>query len=154
MEPEKTSTEGQVMGIIGIVLGVISLIVAFIPCVGVVAFIPGILAIIFSIISIVQASRSEGSKGLGIASLIISILAVLLAAAWLMIFSGATVIAKKAIDDPEKFELFEKSIKEAIKKEIEETDHSSAKLDSLVNRLKDLEIEKAEIEKEIENSNN
>ena len=55
MEEYKKSTEGQVMGIIGIVMGIISLIVAFIPCVGVVAFLPGGLAIIFSIVSIVQA---------------------------------------------------------------------------------------------------
>jgi hypothetical protein len=147
MEPVKTSTEGQVMGIIGIVLGIISLIVAFIPCIGVVAFLPGILAIVFSIISIVQATRGSGSKGLGIVSLIISIVAVLFAAIWLMIFSGASIIAKKALDDPEKFELFEKGLKDALKKEFEDTDNT-VRIDSLENRLRELEGEMKQLEKE------
>ena len=104
MEQVKTTTEGQVMGIIGIVLGVISLIVAFIPCVGVVAFIPGILALLFSVISIVQASRGNGSKGLGIVALVVSCLAILLAALWLSVFSGVSMVATEALRDTKKFE--------------------------------------------------
>ena len=114
MEPNRKTTEGQVMGIIGIVMGVISLIVAFIPCVGVVAFLPGGLAIIFSIISIVQATRGNGAKVLGIVSLIVSSLAILLAAAWLMVFSGVSIIANETLNDPEKLEKLEKGIREAL----------------------------------------
>ncbi len=135
------------MGIIGIVIGVISLIVAFIPCVGVVAFLPGVLAIIFSVISIVQASRGNGAKGLGIVSLVISIIAVLLAAAWLILFSGVAAITNKAIKDPAKFELFEKNIKEAFQVEIEDT-QNRPRIDSLENRLRELEGEMKKIEKE------
>ena len=140
MEPTRTTTEGQVTGIIGVVLGVISLIVAFIPCVGVVAFLPAALAIIFSVISIVQATRGNGAKGLGIASLIISILATLIAALWL---AGISIIANEAIKDPETFEQIEKGIKEALN---DEDDDSSSKerIDSLENRLRVIEGEEVE----------
>ncbi len=138
MEPQKTSTEGQVMGIIGIVLGVISLIVAFIPCVGVVAFLPGGLAIIFSIISIVQASRGNGAKNLGIASFVISSLAIIIAAAWLIIFSGVSVITNNAMKDPDLFEQIGKDIKDAFDDEVDD-ERSSVKIDTLENVLRELE---------------
>jgi hypothetical protein len=140
MEPNRRTTEGQVTGIIGIVLGVISLIVAFIPCVGVVAFLPGGLAIIFSIISIVQATRGNGSKGLGIVSLVVSSLAILLAVAWLMLFSGVSLIANEAINDPEKFEILEKGIKDALKGDLDD-DSNKPRIDSLENQLRKLEDE-------------
>ncbi|MFP4555844.1 MAG: DUF308 domain-containing protein [Bacteroidales bacterium] len=137
MEPQRTSTEGQVMGIIGIVLGVISLIVAFIPCVGVVAFFPGGLAIIFSIVSIVQASKGNGAKNLGIASFVISCLAIIIAAAWLIIFSGVSVLTNKAMKDPDLFEQIGKDIKHAFDEVDDE--RSSVKIDTLENVLRELE---------------
>jgi hypothetical protein len=140
MEPNRRTTEGQVTGIIGIVLGVISLIVAFIPCVGVVAFLPGGLAIIFSIISIVQATRGNGAKGLGIVSLVVSSLAILIAVAWLVLFSGVSLIANEAINDPEKFEIIEKGIKDALNTEFED-DSNKPRIDSLENQLRRLEDE-------------
>lgn len=143
MEEYKKSTEGQVTGIIGIVMGIISLIVAFIPCVGIVAFAPGAIAIVFSILSIVQAGRGNGSKTLGIISLIVSSLAIVIAAAWLMLFSGITTFANKAVNDPEKFQIIENEIRDVFKDleienhEVEKT--SKAKIDTLENRLRDLE---------------
>ena len=149
MEQVKTTTEGQVMGIIGIVLGVISLIVAFIPCVGVVAFIPGSLAVLFSVISIVQASRGNGSKGLGIVALVVSCLAILLAALWLSVFSGVSMVATEALRDTKKFERIEKGIKDALKDDVQDRT-SINRLDSLENRLRQLEDEKKKVLKEVE----
>lgn len=141
MEIERTSTAGQVMGIIGIVLGVISLIVAFIPCVGVVAFIPGTLAVIFSIISIVQATKGYGSKGLGIGALIVSLVAILLAALWLALFSGATMVANKAIKDSGGFEQIGREFERAFEQELEEDIDMNAVTDSLEEALRQLELE-------------
>jgi len=143
MNQEKTSTAGQVMGIIGIVLGVISLIVAFIPCIGVVAFIPAGLALIFSIISLVQATNDYGSKGLGIGALIISVVAILVAALWLMVLSnGAAFISDKIIKNPEKFEKFGKEFEKSFKEEMEkENINIDAASDSLESALRDLEKE-------------
>lgn len=147
MEEYKKSTEGQVTGIIGIVMGVISLIVAFIPCVGIVAFVPGGIAIVFSIISIVQANRGNGAKALGIVSLVVSSIAVIIAAAWLMLFSGLTTIANKAINNPEQLEVLENELRDIFKDldmqthEIEET--SKTKIDTLENKLRALESDTA-----------
>jgi flagellar motility protein MotE (MotC chaperone) len=149
MEPNRKTTEGQVMGIIGIVMGVISLIVAFIPCVGIVAFLPGGLAIIFSIISIVQATKGNGAKGLGIASLVVSSLAILLAATWLIVFSGVSMIANEAINEPEKFEKLEKGIREAFESDFEE-EISKPRIDSLENKLRELESKSAQEIKKVE----
>lgn len=145
MEEYKKSTEGQVMGIIGIVMGIISLIVAFIPCVGVVAFLPGGLAIIFSVVSIVQASRGNGAKSLGIVSLVVSSLAILLAAAWLMLFSGFSHVANEAINNPKQFEQLEKGLRDAFKDiedmevNIEIKEKTTVRIDSLENKLRYLE---------------
>lgn len=139
MDYPRTSTEGQVMGIIGIVLGIISLIVAFIPCVGIVAFFPGVLAIVFSIISIVQASNGNGKKGLGIAALIISIVSVVIAAVWIVIISGTAIFADEVFNKSGKYELFGKEFKDAFDKEIgDEIDRKSI-TDSLEKALRDLE---------------
>lgn len=141
MNQEKTSTAGQVMGIIGIVLGIISLIVAFIPCVGVVAFLPAGLALIFSVISIVQASQGYGSKGLGIAALIISVVAILVAALWLMVISsGASFITNKVINNSDKIEKFGKEFEKSFNEEMEKSNiDMNAVSDSLENALRDLE---------------
>ncbi|MDX9847896.1 MAG: hypothetical protein RBT74_13015 [Tenuifilaceae bacterium] len=145
MEEYKKSTEGQVMGIIGIVMGIISLIVAFIPCVGVVAFLPGGLAIIFSVVSIVQASRGNGAKSLGIVSLVVSSLAILLAAAWLMLFSGFSYVANEAIKNPKQFDQLEKGLRDAFKDiedmevNIEIQEKTTVRIDSLENKLRYLE---------------
>ncbi|MDD2197065.1 MAG: hypothetical protein PHE03_07380 [Bacteroidales bacterium] len=149
MEPIRTTTEGQVTGIIGIVLGIIALIVAFIPCIGVVAFLPGGLAIIFSVISIVQASKGNGSKGLGIAALIVSVLATLLAAAWLLLFSGLSIIANESMKDPTTVKRIEQVIKEAFNDE-EDDLPSKQRIDSLENRLRAIEKEKDNEKKEKE----
>ena len=147
MEEYKKSTEGQVTGIIGIVMGVISLIVAFIPCVGIVAFVPGGIAIVFSIISIVQANRGNGAKALGIVSLVVSSIAVIIAAAWLMLFSGLTTIANKAINNPEQLEVLENELRDIFKDldnqthEIDET--SKTKIDTLESQLRNLESDTA-----------
>jgi hypothetical protein len=139
MDYPRTSTEGQVMGIIGIVLGILSLIVAFIPCVGIVAFFPGALAVVFSIISIVQASNGNGKKGLGIAALVISIVSIVIAAVWLIIISGTAFVADEVFNKSEKFQVFGKEFKDAFEKEMGDEVDRKAIVDSLEKALQDLE---------------
>lgn len=142
MNVETKTTAGQAMGIIGIVLAVISLILAFIPCIGVVAFLPGALALVFSIISIVQAANGYGSKSLGIGALIVSLISILLAAVWLVIFSGTMMIADKAIKNADKIEIFGEEFGKALEKEMGEKEvHIEIVSDSLENALRDLEKE-------------
>ena len=75
--PPKSSNTPQVLGIIGLVFGIIALVISFIPCLGLYAIFPGVLAIILSVVGLVLANKSEGSKGLIIAALVISIIATL-----------------------------------------------------------------------------
>lgn len=141
MDYPRTSTEGQVMGIIGIVLGIISLIVAFIPCVGIVAIFPGILAIIFSAISISQASKGNGKKAIGIAALIVSIASVIIAVLWVVIISGTAIVADQVFNKSEKFQVFGKEFKDAFEKEMGDDIDRKTLSDSLVKALKELEME-------------
>lgn len=81
MEETKTDA-GQGLGIAGFVLGILALILAFIPCIGILALIPGIIGITLSAIALTQANSGNGSKGLIIAALIISILATAVGTIW------------------------------------------------------------------------
>jgi hypothetical protein len=71
---EETTNAGKGLGIAGFVLGLIALIFAFVPCLGMYAMFPGIIAIILSGIAFMQANKGNGSKGLIIAALVVSIL--------------------------------------------------------------------------------
>lgn len=83
MTMEETKTDaGQGLGIAGFVLGILALILAFIPCIGILALIPGIIGITLSAIALTQANSGNGSKGLIIAALIISILATAVGTIW------------------------------------------------------------------------
>ncbi|HPD94402.1 MAG: hypothetical protein H6537_03490 [Bacteroidales bacterium] len=142
MNVEVKTTAGQAMGIIGIVLAIISLILAFIPCIGVVALLPGGLSLIFSIISIVQATNGYGSKGLGIGALIVSLISVILAALWLMVFSGTLVFADKIIKNADKIETFGDEFGKAMEEEFSDGKgnvHIDISTDSLENTLRALE---------------
>lgn len=139
MEEYNKSTVGQVTGIVGIVMGIIALIVAFIPCIGVVAFVPGGIAIIFSIISIVQASRGNGAKALGIVSFVISTLAVIIAAAWLLFFGGLAV-ANTTMNNPIKLKILENELRDVFDIETyDEEESTETNTDSLEKKLRRLE---------------
>ncbi len=84
------TTAGQGFGIAGMVLGILALIVAFIPCIGIIALVPGAIAILLSVIGLIQANQNNGSKGLIIAALVISILATSIAAIWGIVIGGVS----------------------------------------------------------------
>lgn len=91
----QSSTAGQGLGIAGLILGIIALIIAFIPCIGVLAVVPGGVALVLSIVGMTQANRGDGSKGLVVAALVISVLSVVVAIAWGVFFAGSATIINK-----------------------------------------------------------
>ncbi len=95
MEEPPKSTAGQGFGIASLILGILALLIAFIPCVGIFALIPGLIAIVLAIVGLSQASSANGSKGIIISGLIISILGTTLAAAWLVLFSTSGLFLEK-----------------------------------------------------------
>lgn len=88
MEVTTKSNVGQGLGIAGFVLGIIALLTAPIPCVGLLALIPGVLGIILSVAGYLQANQANGSKGLIIAALVISIIGTSIAGLWVALFAG------------------------------------------------------------------
>ncbi|MFM7022309.1 MAG: DUF4190 domain-containing protein [Flavobacteriales bacterium] len=82
MSEQTTTTKtsaGKGLGITALVVGIVGLIVSFIPCVGAWGIVPGILGVVFGAVSLAQASKGNGAKGLGVAGLVLSILAVAVA---------------------------------------------------------------------------
>jgi uncharacterized membrane protein len=91
----QSSTAGQGLGIAGLILGILAILIAFIPCIGVLAVVPGGVALILSIIGMTQANRGDGSKGLVVAALVLSILSIVVAIAWGIFFAGSATIFNK-----------------------------------------------------------
>ena len=110
MEEQPKSTAGQGFGVAALILGILALLIAFIPCVGLFALIPGIIAIILAIVGLSQASSANGSKGVIIAGLVISVIGTIIAALWLIIFSAGGSLIEKISTHPE----FENVIEEVI----------------------------------------
>ncbi len=70
------------MAVAGLVFGILAIVSAFVPCVSLFSFLPALLGIIFSAIGLSQAKRTGEGKGMAIAGLVLSILAVI----WIPIF--------------------------------------------------------------------
>ena len=75
MEEQKTSA-GQGLGVAGLVIGILAVILAMIPCVGWIAIIPGVIALALSLVAFSQANKGNGSKGVIIGALVVSIIAI------------------------------------------------------------------------------
>jgi len=75
MEEQKTSA-GQGLGVAGLVIGILAAILAMIPCVGWIAIIPGVIALALSLVAFSQANKGNGSKGVIIGALVVSIIAI------------------------------------------------------------------------------
>ncbi len=116
---EKTRNSGQGLGVAALVLGVISFIVALIPCVGLFALFTALIAIVLGSIGLSQASRNKGPKGLMFGGLILGIVALFIAIAQLVFFSG---FAERAPYFEEKIEDLIKDIEREV---IDEMDDGS-----------------------------
>lgn len=73
------------MGVAALILGIISLIIGFIPFCGMIAFVPAVIGLILGIVEIVSKSKKSEPKGMGIAGLVLSALAILIMIWWLFI---------------------------------------------------------------------
>ena len=75
MEEQKTSA-GQGLGVAGLVIGILAVILALIPCIGWIAIIPGVIALALTLVAFSQANKGNGSKGVIIGALVVSIIAI------------------------------------------------------------------------------
>lgn len=81
------------MGVASLVLGILSLIVSFIPCCGTLAIIPAIIALILGIVEVVKKSKEQQPKGMGIAGIVLSAIAMVVIIAWFFLFGVAASTA-------------------------------------------------------------
>ena len=76
--PQARTTAGKGLGIAALVVGIVALALCWVPIVNNIAAVLGFIALVLGVISLVVASKRRGSKGLGIASSIIAIVAIIL----------------------------------------------------------------------------
>lgn len=88
---QKTNA-GKGLGIAAFIVALVAIVISFIPCLGMYALVPGVIAIILAIIAFSQAKKGNGSKGLIIAALIISIVGTSIAGWQLYVIMNAKSI--------------------------------------------------------------
>ena len=72
-EQVQKSNAGKGLGIAAFVIAVVGIVISFIPCLGMCGLVLCGIALILAIIAFIQAKKANGSKGLIIAALVISI---------------------------------------------------------------------------------
>jgi hypothetical protein len=88
MENQTTTTAGQGMGIAGLILGIIAIPLAIIPCTFPLALLFGAAGIVLSAVGLHQANTANGTKGLQISGLIVSIVGLSIALMWGLFFAS------------------------------------------------------------------
>ena len=77
------------MGIAALILGILSIIVGFIPLCGAIAFVPALIGLILGIVDTVQKNKKGEKKGISIAGIVLSAIAIVIISAWVFIFGNA-----------------------------------------------------------------
>lgn len=75
------------MGVAALVLGIISIIIGFIPLCGAIALFPAIIGLILGIVDVVLKSKKGEKKGISIAGLVLSAIAIVIIVFWVFVFS-------------------------------------------------------------------
>ena len=78
------------MGVAALVLGIISILIAFIPFCGVIAFLPALIGFILGIVFVVGGKKRNEPVGIGIAGLVLNLIALLVIIIGLLIRSYLT----------------------------------------------------------------
>jgi hypothetical protein len=85
---QQTTTAGQGMGIAGLILGIIAIPLAIIPCTIILALLFGTAGIVLSAVGLHQANTANGTKGLPVSGLIVSIVGLSIAFMWGLLFAS------------------------------------------------------------------
>lgn len=86
MEETKTNA-GQGLGIAGLILGIIAIPLAILGCTSVLGLVLGVAGVILGAVGLSQATKSNGTKGLPTAGLVVSILGTAIALMWILFFT-------------------------------------------------------------------
>ncbi|NQT58414.1 MAG: hypothetical protein HQ557_05475 [Bacteroidetes bacterium] len=136
MEEQKTSA-GQGLGVAGLVIGILAAILALIPCIGWIAIIPGVIALALTLVAFSQANKGNGSKGVIIGALVVSIIAISIGIIQIIFFAAVATeggnIKNKIEKVAKKFENefegeYGKDIEEAVDDAFEDVGKSMEKI--------------------------
>ena len=86
------------MGIAALVLGILSVVICWIPCVNYFAFIPAVIGLILGIVDTVQKSKKGEKKGISIAGIVLTAVAIVVIALWTLVFNKAAKDAANALN--------------------------------------------------------
>lgn len=78
------------MGVASLVLGIVSVVISFVPFCGIIALIPAIVGLILGIVDVVKKSKVQEPKGMSIAGIVCSAVAIIFIVYWYLI-AAATV---------------------------------------------------------------
>ena len=100
--PATKTGAGKGLGIAALVIAIVALSLSWVPIINNFAAVLGFVALVLGIVSLVVAARRRGSKGLGIASTIIAVVAVVLVfvtqAAYVAAIDGVSKAVEEAVD--------------------------------------------------------
>jgi len=120
MEEQKTSA-GQGLGVAGLVIGILAVFLALIPCIGWIAIIPGVIALALSLVAFSQANKGNGSKGVIIGALVVSIIATSIGLIQIVFFAAVATEGGNILNKIEKVaKEFEDEFEDEYGKDFEE----------------------------------
>jgi len=70
------------MGIAALIIGIVSAVLAFIPLCGYIAFVPALVGLALGIVDIIQKSKKNESKVMGIVGVITNAVAIVIIIVW------------------------------------------------------------------------
>lgn len=80
------------MGIAALILGIISIVIALIPVCGSIAFVPALVGLILGIVDTVKKGKAGEKRGISIAGLVLSALAIVFIFLWIFVIGvGASM---------------------------------------------------------------
>ena len=87
------------MGVAALILGIVSTIFGFVPSCGIIAFVPAVVGLILGIIDIVQKSKKNEPRGMAIAGVILTGIAIIVISLWTFIFSAIFIGTADYLDN-------------------------------------------------------
>ena len=97
------------MGIAALILGILSIIIGFIPLCGMIALVPALIGLILGIVDTVQKNKKGEKKGVSIAGIVLSAIAVIIISVWTLVIGNAV----SNIDENELQEALRSSFEDA-----------------------------------------
>jgi hypothetical protein len=97
--PAPKSNAGKGLGIAALIIAIVALLLCWVPIINNFAAFLGLVSLVLGVVSLVLAAKRNGTKGLGIASTVISIVAIVLVFVTQAAYSAAIDEISAAVED-------------------------------------------------------